>query len=268
VVADARYDVARRFLEQWNRGEWSPVLLSAEFRDEIDNEFEAGRAALLAPGTLGRLQAGRAVADTRFNYTIERRQADGKALPGLRLRLVDVAGQWQIDGFDPQSMAQPKRRQFRKDSFLPTSEDRLFNTMRLLRLPPLDPAAQQTARAELVRLFEWLDAPDRDREQLIDLFGPRMRERLRTRADWDKLLRPNNLGRLRVLAGEPGTAMMRIELTDSRGAFYLAAAFVTFSGGRMAIDALDYYGPGVLERGPQPLSPPASPQEQDDIPPL
>ncbi|UFP92699.1 hypothetical protein [Gloeobacter morelensis] len=259
VATDPRYDVARRFLEQLNRGEWAPALLSAEFRDEIDNEFEAGRLALLAPGALGQLKSGRAIANAQFNYAIERLGADGKALPSLYLRLINVVGQWQIDGFDPKSMAQPKRRPFRQDTFLPTSEDRLFNTMRLLRLPPLDPSQQQNARGEIGRLFEQLDSPNRRHEQLIELFGPRMRERLRTEADLNKLLQPNNLGRLRVLTGEPGTAMMRIELADRQGAFYLGAAFVTFADGRMTIDAIDYYGPGVLDRQPQPLQPPADP---------
>ncbi|WP_164929151.1 hypothetical protein [Gloeobacter violaceus] len=265
--ADPRYEVARRFLEPLDRGEWAPALLSAEFRDEIDNEFEAGRSALVSPGALGRLKSGRAIADAPFNYTIERRGADGKALPSLRLRLINVVGQWQIDGFDPQSMTQPKRRPFRQDTFLPTSEDRLFNTMRLLRLAPLDPSQQQAARGEIVRLFEQLDSPNRRHEQLIELFGPRMRERLRTEADLNKLLQPNNLGHLRVLAGEPGTAMMRIELAARQGALYLGAAFVTFAGGRMTIDAMDYYGPGVLDRQPQPLQPPADPEQNGRSPP-
>ncbi|AGY56466.1 hypothetical protein [Gloeobacter kilaueensis] len=246
-AGDPKYALVKQFLLQLDQGRWAAGLLSAEFRDEIENEFVAGRSAPIAPGGLGKLLNGRYLPGEDFNYAVETRPASSTLPRILRLRLIPVLNQWQIDGFDSASMHQSDRRSYRTDTGLPTSSDRLFNTVRLLKLPPLSTDALQAARKRIVELYQMLDDPDRDTARLQLWFGPRMRARLHSDADFDRLLKVGNLGTLRVVPGEIGGAMVRIELRDGQGELFRGAAFLTVTGQEMLIDALDYFDPKLLD---------------------
>lgn len=227
-----------QFLQQLNQGQWPQELVSAEFDDELVNEFEQGRGAILLPGSLGRLESGSYLPEAPFyNFELKERPPDSAQPRTRSLRVIPNQGEWQIDGIAPRDMAQPVQLSSRRDNGLPTSNNRLFNNVRLAGLPALTATQQQQARQMLEQLYALLNDPERDLSQVTPLLSLRLRTNIR---NFDTLLSPGNLRNLYIEPYPDSTAVVRVQLVDQQLESYLGLAAFTVVDGQLRIDALGY----------------------------